>query len=134
MKRHTRTMLTLIAVGIIIAAAIWRTQIAKNDPLEDIARQINEYGYALKGDDIYILGAEADSSIRQMLALNEADEDIALLVDASRAAGFAADVDKQGEINVLLAPQDNGVITIYLINGQIELCFIQTEEGEVMPL
>lgn len=134
MKRHTRTVLTLIAVGIIAVGAVLSAVIDKRDPLNAVADKINEHGYSLGNDDIYILGGEADSTIRQMLMQNEADEDISSAVEASMSSLFPSDIDRQGEITVLIAECESGVITIYLIDGEIELCFIQTEEGEVLPL
>ena len=44
-------MLTLIAVGIIIAAAVWSGIISKNDPLEAVANELNAHGYSLRGDE-----------------------------------------------------------------------------------
>lgn len=133
-NRHTRTVLTLIAVGIIIAGAVLSAVIDKQDPLNAVAAQLNEHGYSLDNNDIYILGGEADSTIRQMLMRDEADEDISSVVEASIDSLFPSDIDKRGEITVLIAECDRGVVTVYLIDGEIELCFIQTEEGEVFPL
>lgn len=134
MKRHTRTMLTLIAVGIIIAAAVWSIIISKNDPLEAIANELNAHGYSMRGDELYILGGKADATIREVLAQGEDAGAEELIAAAARQAGFAADIDRRGEITVLLYQCDKGVMTIYLIDGEIELCFIQTQSGEVCPI
>ncbi len=134
MNRHTRTVLTLIAVGIITVGAVLSAIIDERDPLNAVAARINEHGYSLDNDDIYIFGGEADSTIRQMLMRDDADEDISLAIEASKNAGFTSDIDRRGEITVLIAQCESGTVTIYLIDGEIELCFIQTEEGEVLPL
>ena len=60
-------MLTLIAVGIIIAAAVWSSIISQNDPLEAVAAELNAHGYSMRGDELYILGGKADSTIREVL-------------------------------------------------------------------
>lgn len=133
-NRHTRTVLTLIAVGIITVGAVLSAIIDERDPLNAVAARINEHGYSLDNDDIYIFGGEADSTIRQMLMRDDADEDISLAIEASKNAGFTSDIDRRGEITVLIAQCESGTVTIYLIDGEIELCFIQTEEGEVLPL
>ena len=39
-----------------------------------------------------------------------------------------------GDIVAMLANTEAGVITLYLRNEAIELCFIQTDEGQVLPL
>ncbi len=134
MKRHTRTMLTLIAVGIIIAAAVWSVIISQNDPLEAIAKELNTHGYSIYGDDLYILGGQKDTTIRELLAGGDDAEEIDTIIDAAKEAGFEANVDKRGEVSILLYRLDSGVMTIYLIDGQIELCFIQTDDGEVCPI
>ncbi len=134
MKRHTRTMLTLIAVGIIIAAAVWSIIISKNDPLEAIANELNAHGYSMRGDELYILGGKVNATIREVLAQGEDAGAEELIAAAARQAGFAADIDRRGEITILLYQCDKGVMTIYLIDGEIELCFIQTQSGEVCPI
>ena len=127
-------MLTLIAVGIIIAAAVWSIIISKNDPLEAIANELNAHGYSMRGDELYILGGKADATIREVLAQGEDAGAEELIAAAARQAGFAADIDRRGEITILLYQCDKGVMTIYLIDGEIELCFIQTQSGEVCPI
>ena len=133
-KRHTRTMLTLIAVGIIIAAAVWSSIISKNDPLEAVAAELNAHGYSMRGDDLYILGGKADSTIREVLDGSIDAAEAELMVSAAEQAGFAADMDRRGEVSILLYQCEKGVMTIYLIDGEIELCFIQTQSGEVYPI
>ena len=127
-------MLTLIAVGIIIAAAVWSIIISKHDPLEAIANELNAHGYSMRGDELYILGGKADATIREVLAQGEDAGAEELIAAAARQAGFAADIDRRGEITILLYQCDKGVMTIYLIDGEIELCFIQTQSGEVCPI
>lgn len=134
MKRHTRTMLTLIAVGIIIAAAVWSIIISKNDPLEAVAAELNAHGYSLRGDDLYILGGRVDSTVREALEGSTDADGLELIVSAAKQAGFAADIDRRGEVSILLYQCEKGVMTIYLIDGEIELCFIQTDGGEVYPI
>lgn len=134
MKRHTRTMLTLIAVGIIIAAAVWSSIISKNDPLEAVANELNAHGYSMRGDELYILGGKADPTIREVLDGSIDAAEAELMVSAAKQAGFAADMDRRGEVSILLYQCDKGVMTIYLIDGEIELCFIQTQSGEVYPI
>ena len=113
-------MLTIIAVGIIIAAAVWSIIISQNDPLEAVAAELNAHGYSMRGDELYILGEDAAET--------------ELIVSAAKQAGFAADIDRRGEVSILLYQFEKGVRTIYLIDGEIELCFIQTDGGEVYPI
>ena len=60
--------------------------------------------------------------------------EVELMVSAAKQAGFAADMDRRGEVSILLYQCEKGVMTIYLIDGEIELCFIQTQSGEVYPI
>ena len=86
-------MLTLIAVGIIIAAAVWSSIISKNDPLEAVANELNAHGYSMRGDELYILGGKADSTIREVLSGSEDAAEAELMVSAAKQAGFAAELD-----------------------------------------
>ena len=121
-------------MGIIIAAAVWSSIISKNDPLEAVANELNAHGYSMRGDELYILGGKADSTIREVLSGSEDAAEAELMVSAAKQAGFAADIDRRGEVSILLYQCEKGVMTIYLIDGEIELCFIQTQSGEVYPI
>ena len=56
--------------------------------------------------------------------------------DASREAGFSADVNRRGNIVVMLcAVSDEEVITLIIIDGDVEFAFIQvagTDEVRVL--
>ena len=116
------------------AFIVWSSIISKNDPLEAVAAELNAHGYSMRGDDLYILGGKADSTIREVLDGSIDAAEAELMVSAAEQAGFAADMDRRGEVSILLYQCEKGVMTIYLIDGEIELCFIQTQSGEVYPI
>ena len=124
---------TLIAAAALLALAILLSlDIARNDPLADLAKQINAYGYDFTAEDFYVLGGAQDTSIAALLG--EQGADLADAIAASKACGFPSDVNAAGDITALLANADEGVVTIYLRDGTIELCFLQGANGESLPL
>ena len=119
-----------LAAVLLVVAAVWSVQLAKDDTLAHLAEELNAFGYSLEGEDIYVLGESRGISIAEVLAGTDLTEAVA----ASRAAGFPSDVNAVGDIVAMLANTEAGVITLYLRNEAIELCFIQTDEGQVLPL
>lgn len=125
--------ITLIAAGaLLVIALILAVSIAGDDPLADVAEEINAFGYSLTPEDFYVLGGAGDTSIAALLEKDEAE--LAPVIEASRACGFPSDTLATGDITALLANTDRGVVTVYMRDGNIELCFLQTEEGEILPL
>ncbi len=130
LSNKTRLIFLGAAVLLLAIAAVWSVEIAENDALADIAERLNAFGYSLKSRDIYVLGESRGTSIAAVLE----GTDLAEAVAASRAAGFPSDVAAVGDIIAMLAETEQGVITLYLRDTAIELCFIQTESGEILPL
>lgn len=131
-SKRARTVLMIVALALLMAAVVWGTFLNGDDELKLLADRINEYGYELTRDDIYIVGETRDTSISDILAGQELDECVA----ASKAAGFPSDVNAVGDVVLMLVELDNyDVITVYLRDADIELCFVQNiTSGEVSPL
>lgn len=123
----------IIAAAILLAGAlVWSFVISGSDELSRIARMLNGYGFTTSAEDIYVYGDAADSSIAMICGADE----LSSMVEASRAAGFPCDVDAVGEVAVLLAAVDEDtVITLYVLDGEVELCFLQKlESGDILPI
>lgn len=136
MSARGRNIALIAAGALLIAALAISFTISRADPLSALAREINAFGYALTADDFYVLGGAKDTTIEAvLLAYDEAAEaDLAPIVAASEACGFPSNVRAVGDITALLARTHAGVIAVYLRGEKIELCFLQTEEGEILPL
>lgn len=130
MSNRTKLILLGVAVLLLVIAGVWSVQLAESDVLAHLAEELNAFGYTLEGEDIYVLGESRSTSIAEVLEGTDLTEAIA----ASRAAGFPSDVEAVGDIVAMLAKTEDGVVTLYLRDEAIELCFIQTDEGEVLPM
>ena len=130
-KRTKILLLVLVAVLICIAAAL-NYDTENLGPRAEICNRLSEYGYSLEFDDIFVSGESERTSIRALLS----EVDLTAAVEASLQAGFPSDIDTVGEVVVLLAALDEErVITIYTLDGEMQLCFIQTLDSyEVEPL
>lgn len=132
MSARGRNITLAVAALLLIAAVVLSADIARNDPLADLADEINRFGYTLTAEDFYVLGGAEDTSIAQVLGKEGAD--LAPAAAASGQAGFPADTQSVGDVTALLAKTDRGVVTVYLLDGSIQLCFLQTEDGEIEPI
>ena len=130
LSRRTRCILLGVAGLMLAAALVWSAFLSKDDALGDVAAALNRYGYSLSREDIYVLGGAKNTSIRAILQ----NENLAEPVAASVKGGFPSDTEAVGDIVAMLVDTQDGVITAYLRDGVIELCFIQTEEGGILPL
>lgn len=130
MSKKTRYILLGAAALLLAAALLWGSSIEKTDALARIAKELNEFGFSLVGDDLYVYGEARNTSIRELFP----ETDLSDAVACSLAAGFPSDIDRVGDVVLLLAKVKEGVITVYLVNGSTELCFIETETGNVLPL
>jgi len=94
--------ITLIAAGaLLVIALILAVSIAGDDPLADVAEEINAFGYSLTPEDFYVLGGAGNTSIAALLEKDEAE--LAPVIEASRACGFPSDTLAIGDITALLA-------------------------------
>jgi len=128
-----RRLIFLIAAAVLIAAAfLWSVHLDQTGQGAKLLRTLNAYGYALQIDDLYPAGAWKDTSIRALLP----DSELKDAVQASRDAGFPSDIDKAGDVTLLLAHTESAdVLTVYLVGDTPELCFVQgTGTGEIRAL
>lgn len=132
MTRRKRILLLTAAVVLLGIALALNYRLGHLGVRAKICNALNEFGYDFEYSDIYVTGSTRDVNIRELLT----DVDLTAAIAASKQAGFPSDVDRVGEVAVLLARvSDTKVITIYTVDGSMELCFIQVLESEaVEPL
>lgn len=123
----------IVAAAIFAGAAIWYIVVAIGSPSSSICAQLNRCGYNFVSDDLFPLGSYADTSIREIMG----GDDLSIPIAASRSAGFGADVDRLGDITVVLVDMgdDEHVLSAFVVDGSVELAFIQSiDTGEILPL
>ncbi len=130
MSRKTQIIFLGAAVLLLVFSLVWGGIIEKNDELSRIAKELNAFGYSLTGDDFYVYGEARRTSVQALFP----EEDLSDAAECSKAAGFPSDLHKTGDVLLLLAKVEEGVITAYLVDGTLELCFIEAENGAVLPL
>ncbi|MEL7609572.1 MAG: hypothetical protein AAGU74_08710 [Bacillota bacterium] len=132
MKKRTKILLLAAAIVLLCIAAALNYKLDNLGARSEIVNKINAFGYELDYADLYITGDTPSASIRTLMT----DVPLEDAVEASRQCGFDGDVDRVGEVVVLLASiSETEVITVFTVNGQIELCFIQILNSyEVKPL
>ena len=83
-------------------------------------------------DELYKHNFAKNTSIRALVG----DTDMTRAADASRECGFDADIDKTGDVYVLLANLGDGqVLTVYVVDETIQLAFIQIPNSDsVLPI
>lgn len=132
MSKGTKLILLLIAALLIACAVLLNGSITEQSPYKAVVDELTSRGYTMTEDDLYDMGSFENSTVSEVLA----GQDITQAVEASRQGGFPGDADAQGNIRMLLLTMENeDIITIFLRDGQIELCFIQRlDDTDVRPL
>ena len=97
MTRRGRTIISVIAALIMLAALIWLCIINMNDPLQAVVRAVNGRGYAITSEDLYVYDSRTDTDIKSMLASGAGitQSDIESMAELSRAssANYSWDSD-----------------------------------------
>ena len=130
MPKKTRYIMLGVAAGLLLLVVIWFIFRSSAYGLNEVAEKINSYGYSFLSDDLFVAYDNADTSIADVME----DVDLTSAVEASRMAGFSSDVYKRGGVTLILANSGDDIVTVYLVDGEIELCFIQTTNGNVRAL
>ena len=141
MSRGVRTSLIICAAVILAAAIIWNVSLNATGELTRLVKLLERYGYAVSTGELYPSGSADNTTAAELFAseANDGKSDAEILdaaADASREAGFSADVNRRGNIVVMLcAVSDEEVITLIIIDGDVEFAFIQvagTDEVRVL--
>ncbi len=122
MTKKRRVLILVIALVIFVAALIMNAHLVSESRISQLASLLRDYGYTLIEDDLYLAGSAKDASIASILPDMDLDE----AVEASKLAGFNSDIHANGYVElVLLALENDDIVTIYTLDGEVELCFIQ---------
>ena len=132
MSKNTKLIILLIAALLVICAVLLNGAVSQQSPYKAAVEELTARGYTLSEDDLFDVGRFEDSTVAEVLA----GQDLSQAVEASRAAGFPSDINARGNINMLLLTMENkDVITLFLRDGNIELCFVQRlDDSAVRPL
>lgn len=130
MPKKTRLTLAIIALSLLLIVVLWLIFRSSSSELNKIVNMLNDFGYSFVVDDLFIAYDNDNISIAEALQNAELDD----AVEASLSAGFPSDVHKTGGVTLILANDNGDVITVFVLDGEPELCFIQTENGAIKSL
>ena len=129
MDKRARNLILAIAGALLIAALFWGGSISKNSRLSALARALSVYGYSLSPEDLYVAHSGGKGSVEALMG----DMDLAAAVEASIEAGFPSDIRREGTVELVLAALPNeDVITLFLLDGEVELAFVQRPESDLV--
>lgn len=123
--QRTKMYLLMFAGALLVFALIWTLTRGASGELVRLADSFDSFGYDLVAEEFFAVYDSANTSIRDVLPGDEADELCAL----SREEGFPADIDSIGGVTVLLYDLDGDTLVLYLLDGETQLAFIETEGG-----
>ena len=131
-KKRKKAGTYIIAAVLLAAGLLWNAALERNSESGRLIKTLKSYGYSLRRDELHPIGTWEEQSISALLSevkLNKA-------VEASKAAGFSSDIERKGTVSLIMADAGGGsVLTLYLVNGEIELAFVQNPGSfDVLPL
>lgn len=129
MTARSRKIIFLIAGALLLVAFVWHVLLAQNGIAPRIARQINAYGYNLHADDIYSAADWENATIRELLP----DDDLTGAVEASTKVNLPSNIDRRGQVTLILAQAGADTLSVFYVDGELELAFMQ-RGGVIFPL
>ena len=131
-KKTAQNALLLVALCLLMGAVLLKLYIDRNNPFDQIIAMLDAYGYTVREDELYVEGEYRQTTIQALFK----DVELAQAVEASEAGGFPSRIDRKGDVVLLLlATRAEDIITLYYLDGQPELCFVQTVASHaVKPL
>ena len=119
----------LIAAGaLLLVAAVWSLFLSGGAGAA-LANTLNSYSYTLTADDLYPAGEWKNTNVKTLLS----DAELTAAISVSKQAGFSSDVTKTGTVTLVMANVGgNDVITLYLVDGEIELAFVQVTGSDAV--
>ncbi|MEG1560306.1 MAG: hypothetical protein RRY79_04530 [Clostridia bacterium] len=124
-SKQTKLILLAIAFTLIVGAIVWSFTRGTTGALAKLCAQMETFGYKLIPDDLFIAFDSDDTTIETVLSGKPNHE----IVSLSKEKGFKADLTAPGGVTVILSKLDDGILTLYLLNGEIQLAFIETKDG-----
>lgn len=132
MEDSTRNALLIVALVLILIAAAIRIIVGSSGLADDVAKELKKHGCTISAEALYQQSYSKHSSISELMQ----NIDLSEIKSVSSAAGFSSDIDKEGEVYLLLAKlDDDNVLTVFVVDEKIELAFIQVlGSEEVFPV
>ena len=125
MPAETKRALLIAAAVIFAAAMIWLLILESHSYTRAVCNRLNEFGYRVSPSDLYSQGYGSNASISELI-----EEDISLAKELSQKAGFGADTETKGRVELLLySVSDKEVMYIWLLDRQPQLVFIEDMEN-----
>ncbi len=130
-SEKTRRIVLITALVIIVLCIAWSLIRGISSERMRICRFLKEYGYNIYEDDLLFAYDERDTTIRNAIGV---DKDIDEAVAASKKGGFPSDVDKRGGVTLVLATDGLDSVLLYMLDGEFELCFVESADGNIREL
>ncbi len=122
-----RTLVLMIAAGVLLVGGlIWSIFLETRGLSARVVRELSAKGCSVSSSALYQHAYKKDTTIREMMG----EKDLSPAVEASKKAGFSSDIDRRGEVCCLLTELDGGVLTVFLVDEEIELAFIQLPDSD----
>ena len=131
-NKKVRIAIWIIAGVLFIAAMVINQDLDRSSELSQICDQLEEHGKTYAYWELAPTSGAANTTIAELLD----DVDMEEAVEASKAGGFESNLNKRGQVVLYLIEDEDGtVVTIYAVDGRIELCFRQDQKTQaVSPL
>lgn len=132
MDDSTRNALLIAALVLMVIAAAIRIIVGSSSLADKVTEELKEHGCVISAEDLYQESYSKHSSITGLMHGIELSE----IQSVSIAAGFSSDVNKEGEVYLLLAQlNQERVLTVFVLDERVELAFIQVlGSDEVFPI
>lgn len=130
-SEKTRRIVLITALVIIVLCIAWTLFRGLSSERMRICRFLKGYGYDIYEDDLLFAYDDRDTTIRNAIG---ADKDISEALAASKKGGFPSDVDRRGGVTLVLATDGTDSVLLYMLDGEFELCFVESADGEIREL
>lgn len=132
MDDSMRNALLIAALVLIIIAVAIRIIVGSTGLADKVAEELKKHGCAVSAEDLYQESYSKHSSIAELMH----DIELSEIQSVSSAAGFPSDINKEGEVYLLLAQLDSErVLTVFVLDEMVELAFIQVlGSDEIFPV
>ncbi len=131
-KKRKKVYTFIAALALIAVALLWNAALERNSESGKLIKMLKSHGYSLTQDELHPIGSWEGQSISALLS----DVKLSNAVAASLDAGFSSNIERKGNVALIMAEAGGGgVITLYLVDGDIELAFVQKPGAlDVEPL
>lgn len=132
MDDSMRNALLIAALVLIIIAVAIRIIVGSTGLADKVVEELKKHGCVVSAEELYQESYSKHSSIAELMH----DIELSGIQSVSSAAGFPSDINKEGEVYLLLAQLDSErVLTVFVLDERVELAFIQVlGSNEVFPV